>query len=97
MDSRKRKKAIVMRFTVDAAFPCRYQQRLGWFTARDINHTDETIVAVIGDGALSGGMAYEALNNMARLRKEKKNLIIILNDNKMSHLRKIIKWNILRI
>ena len=57
---------------------------LGMVTARDINHTDETIVAVIGDGALSGGMAYEALNNMARLRKEKKNLIIILNDNKMS-------------
>ena len=47
---------------------------LGMVTARDINHTDETIVAVIGDGALSGGMAYEALNNMARLRKEKKNL-----------------------
>ena len=57
---------------------------LGMVTARDINHTDETIVAVIGDGALSGGMANEALNNMARLRKEKKNLIIILNDNKMS-------------
>lgn len=57
---------------------------LGMVAARDINHTDETIVAVIGDGALSGGMAYEALNNMARLRKEKKNLIIILNDNKMS-------------
>ena len=57
---------------------------LGMVTARDINHTDETIVAVIGDGALSGGMAYEALNNMARLRKEKKNLIVILNDNKMS-------------
>ena len=72
-----------MRFTVDTA-PCRYHVALGMVTARDINHTDETIVAVIGDGALSGGMAYEALNNMARLRKEKKNLIIILNDNKMS-------------
>lgn len=57
---------------------------LGLAAARDINHTDEKIVAVIGDGALSGGMAYEALNNMARLRGEKKNLIIILNDNKMS-------------
>lgn len=57
---------------------------LGMAVARDINHTDEKIVAVIGDGALSGGMAYEALNNMARLREEKKNLIIILNDNKMS-------------
>ncbi len=57
---------------------------LGLAAARDINHTDEKIVAVIGDGALSGGMAYEALNNMARLRAEKKNLMIILNDNKMS-------------
>ena len=41
-------------------------------------------MAVIGDGALSGGMAYEALNNLALFRKEKKNIIIILNDNKMS-------------
>lgn len=57
---------------------------LGLAAARDAHHTDETIVAVIGDGALSGGMAYEALNNMSRLRREKKNLIIILNDNKMS-------------
>lgn len=57
---------------------------LGLIAARDVNQTDETVVAVIGDGALSGGMAYEALNNMARLRKEKKNLIVILNDNKMS-------------
>ena len=39
---------------------------------------------MIGDGALSGGMAYEALNNLSILRKEKKNMIIILNDNKMS-------------
>ena len=57
---------------------------LGMAAARDVHHTDETIVAVIGDGALSGGMAYEALNNMARLREEKKNMIIVLNDNKMS-------------
>ena len=54
---------------------------LGMVTARDINHTDETIVAVIGDGALSGGMAYEALNNAAEL---KTNFIIIINDNNMS-------------
>lgn len=40
------------------------------------------MVAVIGDGSLTGGMAYEALNNAARLDT---NLIIILNDNKMSH------------
>lgn len=56
----------------------------GFAAARDLRHTDETIVAVIGDGALSGGMAYEAMNNLAFLRREKKNLIIILNDNKMS-------------
>lgn len=56
----------------------------GFAAARDLKQTDETIVAIIGDGALSGGMAYEALNNLAFLRKEKKNLIIILNDNKMS-------------
>lgn len=57
---------------------------LGLAQARDLNGTDETIVAVLGDGALSGGMAYEALNNMARLRDEKRKLIVILNDNKMS-------------
>lgn len=54
---------------------------LGFATAREIRGTDETIVAVIGDGALSGGMAYEALNNVGRL---KKNFIIVLNDNNMS-------------
>lgn len=57
---------------------------LGFDVARDINSTDETIAVVIGDGALSGGMAYEALNNMVRLREEKKNMIVILNDNHMS-------------
>jgi len=57
---------------------------LGIAAARNLNATDETIAVVIGDGALSGGMAYEALNNMVRLRKEKKNLMIILNDNRMS-------------
>ena len=39
------------------------------------------MVSVIGDGALTGGMAYEALNNAAQL---KKNFIIVLNDNNMS-------------
>ncbi len=39
------------------------------------------MVSIIGDGALTGGMAYEALNNAAQL---KKNFIIVLNDNKMS-------------
>lgn len=57
---------------------------MGFAAARDLNNTKETIVAVIGDGALSGGMAYEALNNLALFRKKKKNIIVILNDNKMS-------------
>ncbi len=57
---------------------------LGLAVARDLEGKDNTVVAVIGDGALSGGMAYEALNNLSILRKEKKNMIIILNDNKMS-------------
>lgn len=54
---------------------------LGFAAAREIRGTDETVVAVIGDGALSGGMAYEALNNVGQL---KKNFIVILNDNNMS-------------
>ncbi|SHO52544.1 1-deoxy-D-xylulose-5-phosphate synthase [Anaerocolumna xylanovorans] len=54
---------------------------MGLVRARDLKGTDEKVVAVIGDGALSGGMAFEALNNAAEL---KSNLIIILNDNKMS-------------
>ncbi|MDO5146779.1 MAG: 1-deoxy-D-xylulose-5-phosphate synthase [Eubacteriales bacterium] len=57
---------------------------VGFAVARDLKKTKETIVAVIGDGALSGGMAYEALNNLAHFKEEKKNLIVILNDNKMS-------------
>ncbi len=57
---------------------------LGMAAARDIKGGDETICAIIGDGALSGGMAYEALNNMSIIRKHKTNLVIILNDNKMS-------------
>lgn len=54
---------------------------MGLVQARDIKGTNERVVAVIGDGALSGGMAFEALNNAADL---KSNLTIILNDNKMS-------------
>ncbi len=54
---------------------------LGLAKARDIQGGDEKVVAVIGDGALSGGMAFEALNNAEQL---KSNLIIVLNDNKMS-------------
>lgn len=54
---------------------------LGIAKGRDILGEDYKVVSVIGDGALTGGMAYEALNNAARM---KKNFIIILNDNKMS-------------
>lgn len=54
---------------------------LGMVKARDLKGEDNKVVAVIGDGALTGGMAFEALNNAGRL---KTNLIIILNDNKMS-------------
>ena len=54
---------------------------LGYVGARELTGGDYTVVAVIGDGSMTGGMVYEALNNAARL---KSNLIIILNDNKMS-------------
>ncbi len=54
---------------------------LGIAQGRDILGEDYKVVSVIGDGALTGGMAYEAVNNAARM---KKNFIIILNDNKMS-------------
>lgn len=54
---------------------------LGYVRARDLQKQSYYVVSVIGDGALTGGMAYEALNNAAEL---KKNFIIVLNDNKMS-------------
>ena len=54
---------------------------LGMVKARDIKGEDNKVVAVLGDGALTGGMAFEALNNAGRL---KSNMIIILNDNNMS-------------
>ena len=54
---------------------------IGLVAARDLQDGDEHVISVIGDGALTGGMAYEALNNASRL---KRNFIIILNDNNMS-------------
>ena len=54
---------------------------LGMVKARDIKGDKSTIVSVIGDGSLTGGMAYEALNNAAKLET---NFIVILNDNNMS-------------
>lgn len=54
---------------------------LGMAAARDIKGEKNKVFAVIGDGAMSGGMAFEALNNAARL---KSNLVIVINDNNMS-------------
>ena len=54
---------------------------LGLVKARDIQHKDYKVVSVIGDGSLTGGMAYEALNNASRMGS---NFIIVLNDNNMS-------------
>ena len=54
---------------------------LGYVRARDLQGQKYRVVSVIGDGALTGGMAYEALNNAAEL---KTNFIIVLNDNNMS-------------
>ncbi|MEG0375723.1 MAG: 1-deoxy-D-xylulose-5-phosphate synthase [Raoultibacter sp.] len=54
---------------------------LGLALARDLRKSDERIVAVIGDAALSGGMAFEALNHIGQ---EQTPMVIILNDNEMS-------------
>lgn len=54
---------------------------MGIAEARDIKGENYTVVSVIGDGSLTGGLAYEGLNNASRM---KKNFIIVLNDNKMS-------------
>ena len=53
----------------------------GLAKARDVKGQNENIIAVIGDGSLSGGEAYEGLNNAAELGK---NMIIVVNDNEMS-------------
>lgn len=54
---------------------------VGYVRARELKKENYSVVSIIGDGALTGGMAYEALNNAARL---KSNFIIVLNDNEMS-------------
>ncbi|KYG30949.1 1-deoxy-D-xylulose-5-phosphate synthase [Alkalihalobacillus trypoxylicola] len=54
---------------------------MGMATARDIKGEDNSVIAIIGDGALTGGMALEALNHIGH---EQKDLIVILNDNEMS-------------
>jgi 1-deoxy-D-xylulose-5-phosphate synthase len=70
---------------------------LGQAIARDLNKGKEKVIAVIGDGSLSGGMCFEALNNVGHLKTD---LLVILNTNEMnispavgalsSHLNKII-------
>ena len=54
---------------------------LGMAVARDLSARDNAVIAVIGDGAMSAGMAYEAMNNAGHLKSR---LIVILNDNDMS-------------
>lgn len=54
---------------------------LGLAAARDIRKEDYYVVSIIGDGALTGGMAFEAMNNASMI---KKNFIVVLNDNQMS-------------
>lgn len=54
---------------------------VGYVRARELKKENYSVVSIIGDGALTGGMAYEALNNAASL---KSNFIIVLNDNEMS-------------
>ncbi len=54
---------------------------LGFASARDLLKQDNYVISIIGDGALTGGLAFEALNNASNL---KSNFIVILNDNQMS-------------
>lgn len=56
-------------------------QALGLAAARDLQKQNEKVVAVVGDGSLTSGLAYEALNNAGHLKKK---MVIILNDNEMS-------------
>lgn len=54
---------------------------LGFAASRDLKHEDNKVIAVIGDGSMTGGLAYEGLNHAGHLNKD---LIVILNDNEMS-------------
>jgi len=54
---------------------------LGVAAARDLNHQQHAVVAVVGDGAMTGGLAFEALNHAGHLERD---LIVVLNDNEMS-------------
>lgn len=54
---------------------------LGMAVARDLDKSDKKIVSIIGDGAMTGGMAFEAMNNAGALKSD---ILVILNDNNMS-------------
>ncbi|MEX0823856.1 MAG: 1-deoxy-D-xylulose-5-phosphate synthase N-terminal domain-containing protein, partial [Balneolaceae bacterium] len=54
---------------------------LGMAIARDLSKSDKKVVSVIGDGAMTGGMAFEAMNNAGALKSD---LLVVLNDNNMS-------------
>ena len=54
---------------------------VGFAAARDARHEDHSVIAIIGDGALTGGLAYEGMNNAGQLNTD---MIVVLNDNKMS-------------
>lgn len=54
---------------------------LGMATARDFSGQSHKVVAIVGDGAMTGGMAYEAMNNSGLLKKD---IIVVFNDNRMS-------------
>ena len=54
---------------------------LGIASARDLNNQNFKVISIIGDGALTGGLSYEAINNAGSLKKQ---LLVILNDNEMS-------------
>ena len=54
---------------------------MGYAAARDLNGDDYSVISIIGDGALTGGMAFEALNNAGSLESK---MIVVLNDNEMS-------------
>lgn len=56
-------------------------QALGLAIARDLSKEDSKIVAITGDGALTGGLCYEAMNNMGHLKKD---MLVVLNDNELS-------------
>lgn len=54
---------------------------VGFALSRDLRHENYDVVAIIGDGAMTGGMAFEALNNIGHLQRK---MVVILNDNEMS-------------